>query len=103
MKKAIAILFLAYAASASAQVSYRIDEIVGGGYYLVEISPAKDANSQPTELPQRFGEKANLDAYVAELRKKAQEAKVTAARIEDAAAKIEAAGNAFFVATKKKE
>ncbi len=105
MKKTITFIFLLCSLSAFSQVSYRIDEIMGGGYYLVEISPAKDKDSPPVELPQRFATKETLAQYVTALRAKAAESRALADRIDDAAGKIEAVGNAFFTSNtpKKKE
>lgn len=96
MKKALTFCFLLCSLSAFSQTSYRIDAIVGGGYYLVEITPAKDSNMPPTETPQRFDSKDVLIRYVAVLRKKAFEGHEAAAAIEASAEKIEATGNAFF-------
>ena len=105
MKKTITFIFLLCSISAFSQASYRIDEIMGGGYYLVEISPAKDKDSPPVELPQKFATKENLAQYVTALRAKAAESRALADRIDDAAGKIEAVGNAFFTSNtpKKKE
>ena len=90
------LIFLAFATAATAQINYRIDEIVGGGYYLVEITPAKEAGGQATETPTRFLAKENLIGFVAELRKKANESRIAADRVDAIALKIEQTGNQFF-------
>ena len=96
MQKLLVFIFLVCSLSAFSQTSYRIDAIVGGGYYLVEVTPAKEENAPPIETPQRFESKDVLIRYVAVLRKKAFEGHEAAAAIEASAEKIEAAGNAFF-------
>jgi len=103
MKKLLTLAFLLCSISAFTQVSYRIDEIIGGGYYLVEISPAKDKDGPPVELPQKFATKENLAQYVGALRAKAAESRALADRIDDAAGKIEAVGNQFFTSVPKKK
>lgn len=96
MQKLLTFIFLLCSLSAFSQTSYRIDAIVGGGYYLVEVTPAKEANAPPIETPQRFESKDVLIRYVAVLRKKAFEGHEAAAAIEASAEKIEAAGLDFF-------
>lgn len=96
MHKLLIFIFLTCSLSAFSQTSYRIDAIVGGGYYLVEITPAKEANIPPIETPQKFESKDVLIRYVAVLRKKAFESHEAAAAIESSAEKIEAAGLDFF-------
>lgn len=96
MKKALTFCFLICSLSAFAQTSYRIDAIVGGGYYFVEVIPSKEANAPPTETPQRFESKEVLTRYIAVLRKKAFQTHEEAASIEATAEKIEAVGLDFF-------
>jgi len=96
MKNLLVFFFLACSLSAFSQTSYRIDAIVGGGYYLVEITPAKEANTPPLETPQRFESKEVLTRYVAVLRKKAFQLHEDAASIEATAEKIEAVGIEYF-------
>ena len=101
MQKLLTFCFLLCGLSAFCQTSYRIDAIVGGGYYLVEVTPSKEANTPPLETPQRFESKDVLIRYVAVLRKKAFQAHEEAASIEATAEKIEAAGKSFFDTTPK--
>lgn len=96
MQKLLLFIFMLCSLSAFSQTSYRIDAIVGGGYYLVEITPSKEANTPPIETPQKFDSKDILIRYVAVLRKKAFEGHEAAAAIEASAEKIEAAGMDFF-------
>jgi hypothetical protein len=96
MQKLLTFCFLICSLSAFSQTTYRIDAVVGGGYYLVEITPSKEANTPPLETPQRFESKEILTRYVAALRKKAFQEHEEAASIEATAEKIEAIGNDFF-------
>lgn len=96
MHKLLTFIFSLCSLSAFCQTSYRIDGIVGGGYYLVEITPAKEANTPPLETPQRFESKEVLIRYVAVLRKKAFQGHEEASVIETTAEKIEAVGLDFF-------
>ena len=87
------------------QVTYRIDEIQGGGFYLVEQIPAKagDPAARPTEYPQKFADTAQIKGYVAYLRKQAadlkEQARLATERApvyESAAEQIEATTKAYF-------
>lgn len=110
--------------AASAQKTYRIDEIKSGGYYLVEL--ARDTvRGIVTENPQRFNTPEQLTAYVTYLREKAakdlsdvdviksnaqaeakkliekanadaEKLKATVPETNTMADRIEAAGQAFF-------
>ena len=112
MKKTLFALLLCLPFLASAQVTYRIDAIQGGGFYLVEI--AKDTAGRVNEFPQRFNTPEQLTAYVGYLRdqaagnekqadkiladatESAKKLRDTAPRITAAASNIEAVGKAYF-------
>lgn len=105
MKKTITFIFLLCSISAFSQVSYRIDEIVGGGYYLVTITQPdpSDKDQRIKESPERFSSKTDLDNYVTALRKEADATRQKAGVIDVIAGKIEQAGNQFFTSVPKKK
>lgn len=65
---------------AFSQLSYRIDAIQGGGYYLVEILQ-DTAKGTITEAPQRFNTPEQLTAYVGYLRELADTGEATAEKL----------------------
>lgn len=84
-------VFAAFTAS-SQTLTYRIDRISEGGYYLVEIQTPDATATDKTvkEFPQKFADAAQLKNYVAYLKNQAADARKQATRVEDSAAKIEA-------------
>lgn len=112
MKKLLFALLISLPFLAGAQVTYRIDAISGGGFYLVEV--VKDTAGRVNEFPQRFNTPEQLTAYINYLRDQAagnakqadkiladataeaKKLKDTAPRITAAAAAIEATGKDYF-------
>jgi hypothetical protein len=108
MKKTFIFCFILCSLSAFSQsVSYRIDPVADGSFYLVEIVQAAATAENPapvaSEYPQKFNTKEQLTAYIAYLRKQADDAKVQAKklseiapRMEVAAGRIEAIASVYF-------
>lgn len=123
MKYIIFLLMLPFAASAQ-KATYRIDPIVGGGYYLVRTE-TDTAKGTTAEYPQKFNTREQITAYVGYLREQAEVNKAGAIKakengdaeakkvlekaaeearkmnnavpiLTDAAAKVEEASAAFF-------
>lgn len=123
MKYIIFLLMLPFAASAQ-KATYRIDPIMGGGYYLVRTE-TDTAKGTTAEYPQKFNTREQITAYVGYLREQAEVNKAGAIKakengdaeakkvlekaaeearkmnnavpiLTDAAAKVEEASAAFF-------
>ena len=123
MKNLILIFLLPLAASAQ-KATYRIDPIMGGGYYLVRTE-TDTTKGTVAEYPQKFNTREQITAYVGYLREQAEANKAGAIKakengeaeakrvrdkaaeearkmneaapiLTDAAAKVEAASEAFF-------
>jgi hypothetical protein len=123
MKYIIFLLMLPFAASAQ-KATYRIDPIMGGGYYLVRTE-TDTTKGTTAEYPQKFNTREQITAYVGYLREQAEANKAGAIKakengeaeakrvrdkaaeearkmneaapiLTDAAAKVEAASEAFF-------
>ena len=117
-------LFLLPLAASAQKATYRIDPIMGGGYYLVRTE-TDTTKGTTAEYPQKFNTREQITAYVGYLREQAadnaakavktkQDGAAEAKRIldkadaeskkqadavpilTDAAAKVEAASEAFF-------
>ena len=123
MKYIIFLLMLPFAAIAQ-KATYRIDPIVGGGYYLVRTE-TDTVKGTSNEFPQKFNTREQITAYVSYLREQAEANKAGAIKakengdaeakkvlekaaeearkmnnavpiLTDAAAKVEEASAAFF-------
>lgn len=117
-------LFLLPLAASAQKATYRIDPIMGGGYYLVRTE-TDTTKGTVAEYPQKFNTREQITAYVGYLREQAEANKAGAIKakengeaeakrvrdkaaeearkmneaapiLTDAAAKVEAASEAFF-------
>lgn len=81
MKNLIFLFLLPFAASAQ-KATYRIDPIVGGGYYLVRTE-TDTTKGTTAEYPQKFNTREQITAYVGYLREQAEVNKAGAIKAKE--------------------